>query len=44
MTGRRSNRLPAPAPEAELQASMDVADAEKGGAGPEFLESLKRYG
>jgi hypothetical protein len=30
--------------EAELQAAIDEADAEDGGAGPEFLESLKRYG
>jgi hypothetical protein len=30
--------------EAELQAAIDEADAEEGGAGPEFLESLKRYG
>jgi hypothetical protein len=30
--------------EAELQAAIDDADAEEGGAGPEFLESLKRYG
>ena len=33
-----------PALEAELQAAIDEADAEDGGAGPEFLESLKRYG
>ena len=30
--------------EAELQAAIDEADAEVGGAGPEFLEGLKRYG
>ena len=30
--------------EAELCAAIDEADAEEGGAGPEFLESLKRYG
>lgn len=30
--------------EAELQAAIDEADAEEGGCGPEFLESLKRYG
>ena len=30
--------------EAELQAAIDEADAEDGGSGPEFLESLKRYG
>ena len=30
--------------EAELQVAIDEADAEEGGAGPEFLESLKRYG
>ena len=30
--------------EAELQTAIDEADAEDGGAGPEFLESLKRYG
>ena len=36
-------KLP-PELEAELQAAIDEADAEEGGAGPEFLESLKRYG
>jgi hypothetical protein len=36
-------KLP-PELEAELQAAIDEADAEDGGAGPEFLESLKRYG
>ena len=30
--------------EAELQAAIDEADAEDGGAGPEFIESLKHYG
>ena len=30
--------------EAELQAAIDEADTEDGGAGPEFIESLKRYG
>jgi hypothetical protein len=30
--------------EAELNAAIDEADAEVGGAGPEFLESLERYG
>ncbi len=32
------------ADEAELQTAIVEADAEEGGAGPEFLESLKRYG
>jgi hypothetical protein len=36
-------RLP-PELEAELLAAIDEADAEEGGAGSEFLESLKRYG
>ena len=36
-------RLP-PELESELQAAIDEADAEEGGAGPEFLESLRRYG
>ena len=36
-------RLP-PHIEAELQAAIDEADCEEGGAGPEFLEELKRYG
>jgi hypothetical protein len=36
-------RLP-PELEAELMAAIDEADAEEGGAGSEFLESLKRYG
>ena len=30
--------------EAELLIAIDEADAEVGGAGPEFLEGLKRYG
>lgn len=30
--------------EAELNAAIDEADAEAGGAGAEFLESLRRYG
>jgi hypothetical protein len=30
--------------EAELQAAIDEADAEEGGAGPEFLDTLRRYG
>ena len=30
--------------EAELNAAIDEAAAEVGGAGPEFLENLKRYG
>ena len=33
-----------PALDAELLAAIDEADAEQGGAGPEFIESLKRYG
>jgi hypothetical protein len=41
---RLAVRLPA-AQEAELQAAIDEADAEHGGAGPEFFEELKRrYG
>jgi len=40
---RPSVKLP-PDLEAELQAAIDEADAEDGGVGPEFLESLKRYG
>lgn len=40
---RPSIKLP-PALEAELQAAIDEADREEGGSGPEFLESLKRYG
>ncbi|KQP23494.1 hypothetical protein [Pseudorhodoferax sp. Leaf267] len=36
-------RLP-PNLEQELLAAIDEADAEPGGAGPEFLESLRRYG
>lgn len=30
--------------ERELLDVIDEADAEPGGAGPEFLESLRRYG
>jgi hypothetical protein len=30
--------------EKELLEAIDEADQEQGGAGPEFLESLKRYG
>ena len=30
--------------EADLQAAIDEADTEEGGAGLEFLEELKRYG
>ena len=40
---RPAVKLPADL-EAELQAAIDEADAEEGGAGPEFLESLRRYG
>ena len=40
---RPAVKLP-PDLEAELQAAIDEADAEEGGAGPEFLESLERYG
>jgi len=40
---RPAVKLP-PDLEAELQAAIDEADAEEGGAGPEFLESLRRYG
>ena len=40
---RPAVKLP-PELEAELQAAIEEADAEEGGAGPEFLESLKRYG
>lgn len=36
-------RLP-PHLEQELLDAIDEADAERGGAGPEFLESLRRYG
>jgi hypothetical protein len=32
----------APALEAELQAAIDEADAQEGGAGPEFFEELER--
>lgn len=38
-----SVRLP-PHLERELLEAIDEADREDGGAGPEFLESLKRYG
>lgn len=34
----------APHLEKELLEAIDEADQEDGGAGPEFLESLKRYG
>ncbi len=34
----------APHLEKELLEAIDEADREVGGAGPEFLESLKRYG
>lgn len=40
---RPAVKLP-PDLEAELNAAIDEADAEIGGAGPEFLEGLKRYG
>lgn len=40
---RPAVKLP-PDLEAELQAAIDEADSEEGGAGPEFLESLERYG
>ena len=30
--------------DAQLQAAIDEADTEVGGAGPEFLEELKRFG
>ena len=36
-------KLP-PELEKELIAAIDEADQEVGGAGPEFIESLKRYG
>jgi hypothetical protein len=36
-------RLP-PNLERELLDAIDEADTEPGGAGPEFLESLRRYG
>ena len=36
-------RLP-PAQERELLEAIDEADREQGGAGPEFIESLRRYG
>ena len=34
----------APHLEKDLLEAIDEADQEVGGAGPEFLESLKRYG
>ncbi|MDP2868775.1 hypothetical protein [Methyloversatilis sp.] len=40
---RPAVKLPGPL-EAELLAAIDEADAEDGGAGPEFLEQLKRFG
>jgi hypothetical protein len=40
---RPAVKLP-PHLEAELLAALDEADAEVGGAGPEFLEQLKRFG
>ena len=40
---RAAVKLP-PGLEAERQAAIDEADAEEGGAGPEFLQSRKRYG
>lgn len=36
-------RLP-PALERELVEALDEADREAGGAGPEFLESLRQFG
>ena len=33
-----------PALERELLEAIDEADREEGGAGPEFIESLRRYG
>ena len=38
-----SARLP-PALERELLDALDEADQEEGGAGAEFLESLRRFG
>ena len=40
---RPAVKLP-PQLEAELLSAIDEADAEDGGAGPEFLEQLKRFG
>lgn len=40
---RPAIKLP-PELEAELQAAIEEADAEEGGAGSEFLASLKRLG
>ncbi len=34
----------APAQERALLEAIDEADREQGGAGPEFIESLRRYG
>ncbi len=39
----KSLKLP-PHLEKELLEAIDEADQEVGGAGPEFLESLRRYG
>ena len=39
----KSVKLP-PHLEKELLQAIDEADQEMGGAGPEFLESLRRYG
>jgi hypothetical protein len=39
----RAVRLP-PAQERELLEAIDEADREQGGAGPEFIENLRRYG
>ena len=39
----RAVRLPPPL-ERELLQAIDEADREQGGAGPEFIESLRRYG
>ena len=40
---RPSVNLP-PEQEATLQTAIDEADAEEGGAGPEFVENLRRFG
>ena len=42
-TDNKTVKLPAQL-EQELLDAIDEADREVGGAGPEFLESLKRYG
>lgn len=42
-TDDKTVKLP-PQMEKELLEAIDEADGEEGGAGPEFLESLKRYG